>query len=86
MSDSDNHYTPVFDTNGDFLYKFGRPGSKPGQLNKPWGICFDREYNLIVADEGNNRVQLYRQDGGLLKVIATDVYTPKGSPSIHMTI
>ena len=84
VSDSDDHFIHVFDTNGDFLFKFGGPGSTPGQLSKPWGICFDREFNLVVADEGNNRIQLYNKEGGLIKIITTDVYQPKGvSINIH---
>ena len=35
-------------------------GSALDTLNQPWGIFVDRQFNLYVADCGNNRIQRFR--------------------------
>lgn len=42
---------------------FGEEGEADGQLCRPWGVCCDREGNVVVADRSNNRVQVFRPDG-----------------------
>lgn len=84
VTDGDGHCVHIYERNGDFIGKFGKCGSGESEFNKPWGVCFDREFNLMVADEGNSRVVLYRAlDGGrvagnFVRVVTDDVYTPKG--------
>ncbi|CAF4185728.1 unnamed protein product, partial [Adineta steineri] len=36
-------------------------GLGPDQLNHPWGIFVDVNFNLYVADASNNRIQFFRQ-------------------------
>lgn len=88
VTDADSHCIQVFDTNGVFLFKIGEPGSGPGQFSKPWGLCFDRKFNLLVSDEGNNRVLIFTPDSTRQYwrpgVVTTDVHTPKGvSVNVH---
>jgi len=52
---------------GKFIKSWGKPGKGPGELNVPHGIAFDSQGRLFVADRGNNRLQIFDQDG---KVIA----------------
>lgn len=84
VTDADGHCIHVYERNGDFIGKFGQCGKGDGDLNKPWGICFDREFNLLVADEGNSRIVLYRTlEGGRVagnfkRVVTNEVYMPKG--------
>jgi len=37
-------------------------GERPNQLNYPQGLSFDRQGNLYVVDQFNNRVQKFNID------------------------
>ena len=43
--------------------QFGGEGDSDGRLCRPWGVCTDREGNIVVADRSNNRIQVFRADG-----------------------
>ncbi|XP_078581857.1 protein meiotic P26-like [Branchiostoma floridae x Branchiostoma japonicum] len=66
----------VYNEIGIFLFQFGHRGSFEGQLYNPHGICTDRAGNIIVADRGNNRVEMFDKTGKFLKHIATDMRRP----------
>ncbi|OXU27227.1 hypothetical protein TSAR_011409, partial [Trichomalopsis sarcophagae] len=36
-------------------------------LCRPWGVACDKEGNIVVADRSNNRIQIFRQNGSLLR-------------------
>lgn len=61
-----NHYQ-VFNTEGEFLLKFGSNGEGNGQFNAPTGVAVDVNGNIIVADWGNSRIQVSANEkkGGL---------------------
>jgi sugar lactone lactonase YvrE len=40
----------------------------PGKFNDPHDLAMDADGRLIVADRGNNRVQIFDQEGNLLAV------------------
>ncbi|XP_078605475.1 uncharacterized protein LOC144878587 [Branchiostoma floridae x Branchiostoma japonicum] len=61
---------------GQFQFQFGGEGSGEGQLNEPRGICTDRAGNIIVADYGNSRVEMFDKRGRFLKSITTDLNRP----------
>jgi tripartite motif-containing protein 71 len=42
---------------------FGFDGQEDGQVSRPWGLCVDKENNILVADRRNNRVQVFYPDG-----------------------
>lgn len=42
---------------------FGFDGHEDGQVSRPWGLCVDKEGNILVADRRNNRVQIFYPDG-----------------------
>lgn len=48
----------VFNTEGEFLLKFGSNGEGNGQFNAPTGVAVDANGNIIVADWGNSRIQV----------------------------
>jgi len=57
----------VFNTEGEFLLKFGSNGEGNGQFNAPTGVAVDANGNIIVADWGNSRIQVsggFRQTEG----------------------
>lgn len=56
-----------YSSDGTFIKSFGRPGSGPGEFRTPHGLAFDSQGRLFVADRGNNRVQIFDQDGNFLE-------------------
>ncbi len=54
----------IFDGEGRFRGSFGGgPGVEPGQFNSPDGMTLNEDLGvLLVADQGNRRVQLFRLD------------------------
>ena len=52
----ENH--KVFNSEGEFLLKFGSNGEGNGQFNAPTGVAVDVNGNIIVADWGNSRIQV----------------------------
>jgi sugar lactone lactonase YvrE len=52
---------------GTFIKSWGRPGSAPGEFNAPHAIAFDSQGRLFVADRGNNRLQIFDQNGTFLE-------------------
>ena len=62
---SDEHLNKIslFDSSGEFIKRWGVPGSKEGQLNGPSAIKFDLNGNLYIVDHLNNRIQVFDKDG-----------------------
>jgi hypothetical protein len=52
-----------FSKEGKFLMTWGKKGSAPGELNIPHALAFDSKGRLFVADRGNNRIQIFDQNG-----------------------
>lgn len=42
---------------------FAYDGSLEGQLSRPWGVCVDKDGNIIIGDRRNNRIQIFYPDG-----------------------
>jgi DNA-binding beta-propeller fold protein YncE len=55
-----------FDKRGTFIKQWGTRGTAPGELDQPHAFAFDSKGRLFVADRGNNRIQIFDQDGKLL--------------------
>ena len=51
------------DPNGKFIKQWGSHGTGPGQFEMPHAMAMDSQGRLFVADRGNNRVQIFDQDG-----------------------
>eukprot|EP00058_Branchiostoma_floridae_P005901 XP_002591389.1 hypothetical protein BRAFLDRAFT_86896 [Branchiostoma floridae] len=51
---------------------FGGRGSGTGQFNHPSGVAMSDEGEIIVADWGNSRVEMFDKTGRFIKHIATD--------------
>jgi ABC-type spermidine/putrescine transport system permease subunit II/DNA-binding beta-propeller fold protein YncE len=50
-----------------FLFSFGRPGTGPGEFNRPEGLCLDTQDRLYVADSCNHRIQVFSSGGKFLR-------------------
>ena len=66
IADEWRNQIAMFTKDGDFIGKWGTPGSGDGQLNGPNGLAFDQEDNLYLVDGKNNRVQKFTKDGRFL--------------------
>ena len=52
-----------FDKNGKYIKSWGATGTEPGQFNNPHSIAIDARGNVYVADMGNQRIQVFDNDG-----------------------
>lgn len=49
------------------MHQWGSPGSGPGQLQGPCGLCVSAGGEVLVADTLNHRVQVFSADGSFLR-------------------
>jgi hypothetical protein len=81
VADSGNDRIQAFDANGNFVSAFGTSGSGNGQFDNPQGLAVDSTGNIIVADNGNNRLQVLTFDGtdfGFVRAITASLNGPTG--------
>jgi sugar lactone lactonase YvrE len=52
-----NHRVQVFDTNGNFMHKFGAYGSADDQFINPKGIAIGSDGKVYIADAGNRKIK-----------------------------
>jgi sugar lactone lactonase YvrE len=55
-----------FSKDGKFIKQWGGHGSGAGQFEMPHTLAFDSKGRLFVGDRGNNRIQIFDQDGKFL--------------------
>jgi DNA-binding beta-propeller fold protein YncE len=55
-----------FNSSGEYLFEWGGSGDGPGQFNQPHALAMDSQGRLFVADRGNNRIQIFTQDGAFV--------------------
>jgi len=55
-----------FTKDGKFIKTWGKKGSAPGEFDIPHSLAFDSKGRLFVADRGNNRIQIFDQDGNFI--------------------
>lgn len=65
----------VFDRDGNFLRRVGRPGSGPGEFREISWICASGDGNILALDMPNGRVTEFEADG---TVAATHNVMPVG--------
>jgi hypothetical protein len=52
-----------FSKNGKFIKAWGRRGTAPGEFGELHAIAIDSSGRLFVGDRGNNRIQIFDQEG-----------------------
>src|SRR5437667_6253813 len=52
-----------FSKDGKFIKTWGKKGTAPGDFDTPHNLAMDSKGRLFVADRGNNRIQIFDQDG-----------------------
>ena len=65
-----------FDKTGKFIKTWGKKGSAPGEFDGPHTLAMDSRGRLFVGDRGNNRIQIFDQDGNFI-----DQWTQFSRPS-----
>jgi DNA-binding beta-propeller fold protein YncE len=65
-NDSANARVLKFDRTGKFQLAWGRKGKGPGEFDQPHALAMDSRGRLFVGDRGNNRIQIFDQQGALL--------------------
>jgi tripartite motif-containing protein 71 len=69
ITDIENHQVIVLDTYLEVDVAFGNFGSYEGQLSAPQGIAFTPRGELLVADTGNARLQIFSDTGAFRRSI-----------------
>jgi len=62
VSEFDDHVLKKVSLQGDYLSKFGSHGSGDGQFDYPQGLWFNSKGLLYIVDNGNYRVQVFRDN------------------------
>lgn len=47
----------------DLSVSFATEGHDDGKVSRPWGVCVDKNSNVIVSDRRNNRIQVFSAEG-----------------------
>lgn len=72
VADACNHRVQVFDVSSGgtpkLVHLWGTPGAGPGQLQYPYGLVFDTDGTVLIAEYGNHRVQRLDQEGRSLEM------------------
>jgi hypothetical protein len=58
-----NNRIAKFDKTGKFIKTWGQTGAEPGQFNVAKSIAVDAKGDVYVADMGNQRIQVFDNDG-----------------------
>ena len=69
VTDIENHQVIVLDTYMKVDVAFGNFGSYEGQLNAPEGVAFTPRGDLLVADTGNARLEIFSDTGAFRRAI-----------------
>ena len=57
----------ILNEEGELIKSFVSSGSEDGQFHRPCGVDVDEEGRIIVADSGNDRIQVFDNDGSSLR-------------------
>ena len=77
--DGVNSAIKVFNQSGEYLFSFGREGSRDGEFRLPLGVGIDSSNKVYIADSGNHRIQIFNPGGGYLSKI--NLPSRKGKPA-----
>lgn len=68
VTDVEHHQIQVLDKrSGEMLFKFGRAGSKEGELFHPTNLALSSDGHLYITDTENSRVQKFTLDGHFVR-------------------
>jgi sugar lactone lactonase YvrE len=67
VADTYNDRIQKFDSDGNFIMKWGEFGDGDGQFDEPWGVGVSSDGYVYVADTRNDRIQKFDLDGNFIK-------------------
>lgn len=70
----------IYDLDGEYVRQWGSMGSAPGQFNAPFDVATDDNFNVYIADRGNNRLQKLTFDGESIWVVIDGLFRRFVSP------
>jgi DNA-binding beta-propeller fold protein YncE len=73
-----NNRVVRFAKDGTFIKAWGKSGWAPGEFHQLHAIAIDSRGRIFVGDRGNNRIQIFDQDGKSLTVPWTQFGKPSG--------
>lgn len=73
-----NNRVVRFARDGTFMKAWGKSGWGPGEFHSLHAIAIDSRGRIFVGDRGNNRIQIFDQDGKSLTVPWTQFGKPSG--------
>jgi DNA-binding beta-propeller fold protein YncE len=56
-----------FTKDGRLIKTWGKKGTAPGEFDQPHALAMDSKGRLFVGDRGNNRIQIFDQEGNFLE-------------------
>ncbi|KAI8484411.1 hypothetical protein Bbelb_378440 [Branchiostoma belcheri] len=71
VTDSSANTLFAFDLEGNLTLDFSRQAGNGGKLKNPFGVMVDPAGNIIVANSGDGRVQIFGADGRFKRTVAT---------------
>jgi DNA-binding beta-propeller fold protein YncE len=71
IADTERHQIVVCGVRGEFISKFGRRGTGPGEFNYPTHVSVDGHNRIYVTDSLNNRIQVFTADGQFIREIGS---------------
>ena len=57
-----------YDADGNFVTTWGTPGSAPGEFDLVHSVAVDSQGRVYASDRENNRIQIFDENGELLKM------------------
>jgi DNA-binding beta-propeller fold protein YncE len=79
VADGGNKRIQKFDSQGNFLAKWGSQGTGDGQFGRPEDLVVDAQGNLVVIDDrSNNRIQRFDSQGEFLARLGVDLINDPG--------
>ena len=83
FANTGTHEVRFFDAGGRFVRSVGRRGDGPGEFGEySFMMITPAESELLVADEMNNRVNVFGYDGTFLRTVRLEIPTGRARPSL----
>lgn len=75
VADTGHNEIKVYNSYGQYQFKFGEPGHQPGQLSDPTGISIFGE-QVYITEAGNQRISVFNLDGKFKKFLLAEGSDP----------
>jgi sugar lactone lactonase YvrE len=89
VADTKHNRIIMYDSDWNFLRKFGTKGNQDNEYDAPWGLAIDRSSRIFVSDMNNHRIVVLDTNGKFLSEFgrhgsATGQFKkPKGIAILH---